>query len=233
MSIYELLKHIIPADHSEQVTAEYYIEQIKPQKDSMQVILDLGCGVGDSFDFFNRINTNIDWNGLDIESSPEVNSRKRIDCKFHTYDGVNIPFKDEYFDVIYSKQVFEHVRYPESLLKEVCRVLKKDGVFIGSLSYLEPYHSYSIFNYTPYGWKTIVEDSGLKLMELRPGIDGIALIQRQFLGRPEKCKSWFDKSPLNEEIDGWGEKTKRNHRLINYRKIQYAGHIVFFVRKCT
>jgi ubiquinone/menaquinone biosynthesis C-methylase UbiE len=38
-----------------------------------------------------------------------------------TFDGVNLPFGDDDFDLVYCKQVLEHVRHPEPLLAEVGR----------------------------------------------------------------------------------------------------------------
>lgn len=45
-------------------------------------------------------------------------------------DALNIPFKDDSFEAVTAVAVIEHVPYPNKLLKEVSRVLKKDGIFI-------------------------------------------------------------------------------------------------------
>lgn len=190
-------------------------------------VMDLGCGAGNSIDSFRRFSPDVDWHGVDVPGSPEVSMRTRSDGAFHVYDGVTLPFPDASFDVVFSHQVFEHVRHPEPLLRDVARVLKPGAAFIGSVSALEPYHSFSLWSFTPYGWHTIVSGAGLVVRELRPGIDAISLIRRQYLGRPKEAAGWFDKSPLNEEIDAWGEKTKRRTRLVNLRKLQYCGHLVF------
>jgi SAM-dependent methyltransferase len=44
--------------------------------------------------------------------------------------GENIPFCDKCFDGILLLEVLEHVKYPESTLKEIGRVLKDEGVFL-------------------------------------------------------------------------------------------------------
>jgi hypothetical protein len=62
-------------------------------------------------------------------------------CPLCGYDGVHIPLKEAAVDLVYSRQVFEHVRHPESLIGELHRVLKPGGLFVGSTSQLEPFYS--------------------------------------------------------------------------------------------
>lgn len=46
------------------------------------------------------------------------------------YDGANLPFSDESFDVIFSSNVLEHVKDLDLLIKETKRVIKPNGVII-------------------------------------------------------------------------------------------------------
>src|SRR5215208_7835716 len=46
------------------------------------------------------------------------------------YDGANIPFADESFDLVFSSNVLEHVRCLSSLLTEMHRVLKPTGLAV-------------------------------------------------------------------------------------------------------
>jgi len=213
------------------VQDKYYVDKLMKSANPPRRILDLGCGTGNSIDLFRKYGSEFNWKGLDISLSPEVSARTRKDCEFYTYDGVNIPFPNESFDLVYCHQVMEHVRYPERLLKEVCRVLVLGGSFVGSTSYLEPYHSYSLWNYTPYGWVTLINDAGMQVVELRPGIDSIALINRQLSGEPKKYRHWFGNSPLNQEIDEWGNANNKSAADINYRKLHFCGQFAFYCRK--
>lgn len=232
MNVYDYLKDSIPSDDSKQSSDKEVAERLISGGHITKRILDLGCGIGSSVDFFRKIAPSAKWIGVDIEESPEVVARDRDDAEFMTYDGVNLPFPDEHFDIIYSHQVFEHVRFPEALLSEVKRVLTKKGVFVGQTSHLEPYHSYSIFNFTPYGWKIICEAAGLDLIELRPGIDGVSLTKRSYLGRLADFNKWFVKeSPLNREIDLEADKKSLSHRVRNFRKLQYCGQFIFICRR--
>jgi len=229
--MWKTLEHCIPNDHAEQVESIYFVEMLMKAGRPGQRVLDLGCGTGRSVDWFRQHDPTVDWCGLDITSSPEVAQRDRDDAAFFTYDGVNIPFGDAEFDLVYSHQTFEHVRYPDQLLREVTRILEPGGAFIGSVSALEPFHSFSYRSFTPYGWHELLKDAGLEPIQFRPGIDGVALIERQYRGRPPELDRWLVSSPLNDEIDAWGEQTSRRPALVNLRKLQFCGHLVFHARK--
>lgn len=226
-SIYEILENCIPTDHAAQTTSRKVVEQVLGRR-SPSNILDLGCGAGDSVDYFRSLAPDSSWTGIDIDMSPEVAKRERTEAEFVTFDGVNIPFPDATFDLVYSNQVLEHVRHPEQLLAQVTRVLTDDGLFVGSTSQLEPYHSFSLWNYTIYGFKRLVEDVGMQLVELRPGIDGPTLIERSYRRRPPEMSQYFNnESPLNQKIEARATASGRSVRVKNYRKLLYCGHFTF------
>jgi SAM-dependent methyltransferase len=94
----------IPHDHCRQVTANSVTRKLLLDKtNSIKVVLDLGCGEGNSVDFFHSVKADIQWVGLDVDISPEVEKRTRADAKFKTFDGIHIPYEDNYFDLIYCK----------------------------------------------------------------------------------------------------------------------------------
>ena len=118
----DLLGTRIPGDHSRQVLADHYAARLRPAK-----VMDLGCGAGDSVDLFRVANPDVRWVGVDIEESPEVAERTRGDAEFVTFDGEHLAFDDGSFELIYCKQVLEHVERPRELLREVARVLEPGG----------------------------------------------------------------------------------------------------------
>ena len=63
---------------------------------------------------------------------------------------------------MFCKQVLEHVERPHELVADVARVLRPGGAFAGSTSQLEPYHSRSTGNYTPYGLQRLLTHAGLE-----------------------------------------------------------------------
>jgi len=198
-------------------------------------VLDLGCGNGTSYAAFSERSKAVRCVGLDIVDSPEVALRPRKALPFCTYDGIRVPLADDSFDMVYSRQVFEHVRYPENVIAEAYRVLKPGGVFVGSTSQLEPFHSRSLWNYTPYGFCVLLRDAGFKAIQVRPGIDGLTLIWRHCFGYIRMTKL-FDlffrvESFINLALEtglrilGWPVKRR------NAIKLSFSGQFCFLGHK--
>ena len=87
-------------------------------------ILDVGCGAPARCippgSFLRKLGYG---KGIDI-------SYQDIEFEFCIGDIQKIPFKDAEFDGVTAIEVIEHIDEPISALREVHRVLKKDGVFV-------------------------------------------------------------------------------------------------------
>ncbi len=228
-----LLAAALPSDHAHQTLAERYIELgLGRTGGERWRVLDLGCGAGGSIDFFRVRDPQVDWVGVDLPDSPEVRSRTRADARFETFDGETIPFEDGSFDLVYCKQVLEHVRHPLQLLAEARRVIRPGGFLAGSTSQLEPFHSLSMWNYTPLGFVELATNAGLAVVEIRPGIDSLSLIGRRLVG-PRRCfdRWWGRQSPLNRLIDLYGRLRGLRPRAINATKLVFCGQFAFLARR--
>jgi len=228
----EALGGRIPGDHSRQTTAEHFIERFGAGALGMPPagarVLDLGCGGGDSVDLFRRFAPGCDWTGADIPDSPEALGRTRTDARFVSFDGRTLPFADASFDLVYCKQVLEHVRAPRALLAEVARVVRPGGAFAGSTSQLEPYHSFSVGNWTPYGLTVLLDELGLGVQELRPGVDAFTLLAWRALGSPAGFRrAWERDSPANRAIAALGRIRGADARTVNTAKLVFAGQFAF------
>ena len=224
----ELLGDRIPGDHSRPVLADGYAERLRPRR-----VLDLGCGAGDSVDLFRSVDPEVDWVGLDIEHSAEVASTRAHRCHLRQLRRrAGIPFDDASFDLVYCKQVLEHVERPRELMAEAARVLAPGGHLAGSTSQLEAFHSRSIFNPTPYGFTRLAEDAGLEIVELRPVIDGFTLVTWRALGLPRFFHRWWAKeSPPYRVIELAARAARLDARTRNQIKLVLSGQFAFLARR--
>lgn len=231
MNINYLSKKIIPTDHCFQTSAFDLLMKVIKDKDC---VCDLGCGTGKSINSFKKLIKQSKWIELDIPYSPEIKARKWGD--FVVFDGIKIPFKDESFDIIFCRQVLEHVENFTELLKQANRVLKKGGCFVGSVSYLEPLHSFSLYNFTPLGLQLLFNNADFEIIEFRPGIDSFTLIIRNIFFRFPIIRKFLDnfyqkESPINTIIRILGKIIGKTNKQINHFKLLYCGHICFLLRK--
>jgi ubiquinone/menaquinone biosynthesis C-methylase UbiE len=229
-----LLGSRIPADHSRSVLADHYAGRYlaRPDRPAAPAVLDLGCGAGDSVDLFRSLEPRVRWTGADLERSPEVDQRSRTDADFVSFDGERLPFPDSSFDLVYCKQVLEHVRRPQPLLAEVARVLRPDGWLAGSTSHLEAFHSRSVWNYTPYGLMLLFEEAELELVEVRPVIDAFTLVAWRALGTPRFFYRWWAReSPPYRAISLLARATGWDQRTVNTAKLTLSGQFTFLAHR--
>lgn len=85
-------------------------------------VLELGSGTGYALGKIRECYPNV--SGLEVQGS----SYSFVDTDIQFFDGKNIPFDDETFDVVFSSHVLEHVPHIDELLSEIFRVLKPGGV---------------------------------------------------------------------------------------------------------
>lgn len=92
--------------------------------------LELGCGRG-PFDpvisLAHRRYTEAQYVGIDLNlPSLLLNPYEALACA----DASQLPFADGYFGVVSSNMVFEHLREPRAAMREIHRVLSRDGMAI-------------------------------------------------------------------------------------------------------
>ena len=224
----------VPSDHARQAAAQSFIGRLGELAPGVRapVVVDLGCGLGGSAAEFTAADPAVTWVGLDVPGSPEAAARASNRLRFVTFDGERLPLADASAHVVYCKQVLEHVSRPALLFEEVARVLHPGGYFAGSTSQLEPYHSFSTGNHTPYGMRLLLERARLDLIEVRPGVDAFTLITRRALRASGRFDRWWEReSPLNRVISLIGRVRGLDAEATNATKLLFAGQFCFLARR--
>lgn len=90
-------------------------------------ILDVGCGRGEFINGF--MTCGLDSYGIDREPTGSKVD-KNVVIKYADFEKGAFPFKDDYFDVVFSKSVIEHLFDPSTFISECYRVLKPGGRII-------------------------------------------------------------------------------------------------------
>lgn len=112
-----------------------YLVKLRNYVLSARLVLDCGCGSGSILEAV--------WHpqgkfyGVDISKKGIELGKKRLkrkkNIKLLVGDLAKLKFKDNFFDLVYSAYVLEHLEKPEEVIREMIRVTKKDGwlIFVG------------------------------------------------------------------------------------------------------
>lgn len=112
--------------------SEQKIEEVRKNETGQSpMVLDLGCGDGNSAVFFRKHFTGCEYFGLDTSkvSVSVADDRKLSGATFSHFNGLDIPFSQSTFDIVFIACVLHHVdsQQHENILNEVKRVLKPGG----------------------------------------------------------------------------------------------------------
>jgi ubiquinone/menaquinone biosynthesis C-methylase UbiE len=126
-------------------------------------VLDIGCGQSPYKFLLNNKTTK--YFGIDIV---EADSFGYNNPDITSFDGKNIPFKDEMFDAVICTEVLEHVQDFQYLIDEIYRTTTKNAQAIITIPWSARYHyiPYDYFRYTPSSLKTMF--SRFSKVEIRP-----------------------------------------------------------------
>ena len=133
--------------------------------------LDIGCGSKPYASLFSSIK----YIGMDIEVTGHIHTNSEIDVY---YDGITIPFQDNFFDSIVCFEVLEHVFNPDEFLKEAIRVLKPGGKAIYTIPFIWDEHEqpYDYARYSSFGLKSLFEKNGFTVLESRKYVCNLRLL---------------------------------------------------------
>jgi len=118
-----LLRRVFPQDIHHVDGLHNAIRRALPDRGR---ILDLGCGINTDLARYRTSDREV-W-GTDFHAHPNL---QHSEWFLPLRKDETIPFPDAFFDTVVTVMVLEHVVDPESFLKEVSRVLRPGGRFIG------------------------------------------------------------------------------------------------------
>lgn len=127
-------------DHiSKEIEEDIWIREYKEYFNRKGKCLDLGCGIGQyskELMSYGYEVTSSDISDIALEKVKEFNSNViKLDMK------EKLPFSDNEFDLVFANLSIHYFsdKDTKKLMIEIKRILKKDGLFIGSVNGLEGY----------------------------------------------------------------------------------------------
>jgi ubiquinone/menaquinone biosynthesis C-methylase UbiE len=99
-------------------------------KNKNNLILDAGCGTGAGMLYLQEFGKVY---GVDLSQKAVNYCKKRGITRVKLGDVSNLPYKDNFFDIICLMDVIEHVSNDKLVIREMHRVLKKGGLLLMTL----------------------------------------------------------------------------------------------------
>lgn len=123
-------------------------------------MMDFGCGSKPYQSLFNVEK----YVGVDFQGEGHSHESEQIDV---FYDGKTLPFPDNYFDSVFSTEVFEHVFNLEEMIKEIRRVMKPGAKILVTCPFAIPEHEQpnDYGRYSSFGIKHLFEKNDFKVIE--------------------------------------------------------------------
>jgi O-antigen biosynthesis protein len=122
-----------------------------------KTVLDIACGTGYGLGFLKGRAKRVTGVDVNIEAAREARNECDEKASVLLGDGLNLPFKNESFDVVTSFETLEHLHQRPQFLAELKRVLRSEGVLLLSTpnaNYTNPVkgkprNPFHVFEYTP------------------------------------------------------------------------------------
>jgi SAM-dependent methyltransferase len=111
----------VPRDYYADIARQYQI----------QSLLDLGCGMGATYNLFRREGINLQYVGIDVtEGFIETAQELYPDAEFKIGRIEDIPYPDSSFDMVSCRCVLEHLPDPDPAIREMARTSTRVVVIV-------------------------------------------------------------------------------------------------------
>ena len=113
------------------------------------LILDVGCGRGNSFELLDEYFNPDHISGIEVDESLLGDAQKQAEARRCSVDLITgnaeaMPYPDQSFDMVFCHQSFHHIVQHEKAMQEFYRVLKPGGILLFAESCKKFIHSFSI-----------------------------------------------------------------------------------------
>ncbi|MFP5491630.1 MAG: class I SAM-dependent methyltransferase [Bacteriovoracia bacterium] len=89
-------------------------------------ILEVGCAKGHFLSIAQKAGHDV--YGVELNSKNADIARSRVGDRIYEQDIFELALATDSFDVIYSRDLIEHIHNPDEFLREISRILKTDGI---------------------------------------------------------------------------------------------------------
>jgi ubiquinone/menaquinone biosynthesis C-methylase UbiE len=136
----DLMAAIFDTSEFKQYSHECRQDVVEALKEySFNTLLDLDCGAGRMLEQIFDSFPDIQARGFDYSLERLAGARERLtgrDVDFDFGNAKQLPYEDNFFDIVVSTSTFHHYPYPTDVLEEIHRVLKPKGTLILCDTYL-------------------------------------------------------------------------------------------------
>jgi len=120
---------------AKKVNPEEFVQNYLAKRiQSSKRILDIGCGPAVIDEHLALTFRDIQFTALDISVSRTIEASKNIhqysNLSFISANVYELPFEDNAYDFIFSRFVFEYLKYPQKAFAEIKRVCKTNGTIM-------------------------------------------------------------------------------------------------------
>ena len=122
-------------------------------------MMDFGCGSKPYRSLFNVE----EYIGVDYNGEGHSHEKEQIDV---LYDGHHIPFPDQYFDSVFTSEVFEHIFNLEEIIPEINRVMRTGAVMLITCPFAIAEHEQpaDFARYSSFGLQHLLKKNGFKIV---------------------------------------------------------------------
>lgn len=165
------------SDNDVQNYSNWFFSQFNLIKDSLLLkqkasVLEIGSGYGGFLNIAREFGYKWNYSGLELDSYAVKFTKKKFKSdKFSNTTFEKYNTKEKY-DYIFAFEVLEHVDDPYFVINKINKLLKNNGVFVGTSPYpfkknvyADETHKYVLH---PSNWKKIFNDNGFKKIKTYP-----------------------------------------------------------------